>query len=805
MNARDELLKRFPQLVQTPLAHIEAPAEPSYDVVKKHFTLPFELYPFQVDAVNELAYRPRSGLYLDTGCVDSETEYLSETGWKRIADYSGGRVAQYNLDGSIEFVEPTEFIKKPCDSMIRISTKYGVDQMLSPEHRVLYKSVTTEHLHVISARSLAERHWSVPQGFRGKFMTTFKAPDYKGLPISDADLRLQVAIIADGHFPNKGNRVTVRVKKGRKQQRLASLLVASGRDLKVSACVVEGFMRFYFYAPMRCKEFGPEFYQCSRQQLAIIADEFRYWDGCVKGKRVSFSTTSKQSADFIQYACAASGVRSVVNSVRRDEPYRNKPFTEHTVNLNSRSPHASINSADAHDNVRVVPSSDGYKYCFSVPSTYLILRRNGCIFATGNTGKSITSTVMALYKLHQGADIVIVLMPPILIPGWVRSLSAIPEISVKAYRGTPKERKQIQFDADFVCMSYQIFKLDYERIRAELQGRRVVVVADEATAIKNPGSDNHRKVFDFVVGQDVMLLTGTPLSKPEDAYAYCKIVAPGTYRNMAHFSSLHIDEVDFFGNVVSYKNLDLLAENMKINAVRVLKEDVLKDLPPITYTPLYYDLAPAHERLYHKLAEEQLLRLTDGGKIDATTPQALYHALGQIITNYGYFSQDERNIAAGIELLEEQIEELEGRKLVVFTNYRLTNGFLTERLKPYKAQMIYGGTSQKQNEVSLDTFINDKACRCIVMNCVAGGFGLDGLQHVANDVMFLEIPPVPAWFHQAAARLHRAGQHKNVQVRVAVANRTCNVRQFKQLMDKDALVNRVVRGVQDLRDAIHGN
>lgn len=488
MNARDELLKRFPQLVQTPLAHIEAPAEPSYDVVKKHFTLPFELYPFQIDAVNDLAYRPRAGLYLDTG-----------------------------------------------------------------------------------------------------------------------------------------------------------------------------------------------------------------------------------------------------------------------------------------------------------------------------TGKSITSTVMALYKLHLGADIVIVLMPPILIPGWVRSLSAIPEISVKAYRGTPGERKQIQFDASFMCMGYQIFKQDYEHIKAETEGRRVVVVADEATAIKNPGSDNHRKVFDFVVGQDVILLTGTPLSKPEDAYAYCKIVAPGTYRNMAHFSSLHIDEVDFFGNVVSYKNLDLLAENMKINAVRVLKEDVLKYLPPITYTPLYYDLAPAHEKLYSKLAEEQLLRLTDGGKIDATTPQALYHALGQIITNYGHFSQNERNVAAGIELLEEQIEELGGRKLVVFTNYRMTNAFLAERLKPYKAQMIYGGTSQKQNEKSLDTFINDDGCRCIVMNCVAGGFGLDGLQHVSSDVMFLEIPPVAAWFHQAAARLHRAGQRSNVSVRVAVANRTCNVRQLQQLMDKDALVNRVVRGVQDLRDAIHGN
>ena len=55
MNARDELLKRFPQLVQTPLAHIEAPAVPPYDVGLKHFTLPFELYPFQAEALKEFA------------------------------------------------------------------------------------------------------------------------------------------------------------------------------------------------------------------------------------------------------------------------------------------------------------------------------------------------------------------------------------------------------------------------------------------------------------------------------------------------------------------------------------------------------------------------------------------------------------------------------------------------------------------------------------------------------------------------------------------------------------------------------
>lgn len=419
-------------------------------------------------------------------------------------------------------------------------------------------------------------------------------------------------------------------------------------------------------------------------------------------------------------------------------------------------------------------------------------------------GKSITSTVAALYKLMNGADIVIVLMPPILITGWLRFLARIPEVSAMAYRGTPAERKALRFDKQFVCMSYQIFKKDYERIASDLTGKRVVIVADEATAIKNPSSDNHKKLYNFLVGHDVMLLTGTPLSKPEDAYAYCKIIAPGTYRSFQHWKNLHCDEVDFFGNIVSYRNLDMLAENMKINAVRILKEDVLKDLPSITHTALYYDLAPDHQRLYEKLADEQLLKLENGGKIDATTAQALYHALGQIVTNYDHFSGNPSAVSGALELVDEVLEELGGKKLLVFTNYRMTNRTLTKYLAKYNARVIFGETPESQRQQSLDTFVSDDSCRCLVLQTTSGGFGIDGLQSVARDVLFLEIPPVPAWFHQAAARLHRVGQRSNVHVRIAVAQRTCNVRQFNQLMSKDALVGRVLPNIKDLRDAIHG-
>lgn len=807
MGAREELMRRFPQLAKAvaPPPVIEKPEEVPYDVVRAAYTMPFDLYQFQVEAVNDLAWRPRAGYYLDTGCVDADTEYLSTSGWVKISDYAGGEVAQYNLDGSIEFVKPTEYVKKPCPAMYHIKTKYGVDQMLSPEHRVLYKSQVSDNLKVISAEELVGRHNKLPQGFRGKFITTFTAPDHKGLALSDADLRLQVAVIADGSFDKQG-KATVSLRKGRKLERLSDLIAQSNREVSVSANACNDFIRMRFEAPMCCKEFVDEFFLCSRHQLAVIADEFRYWDGSDDGVRVRFSSTSKKSADFIQYACAAAGIRSVVSERLRDEEYRSRPHTEYTVHLNSRSQYASITSSpESHHNIPLVPSTDGYKYCFSVPSTYLIFRRNGCIFASGNTGKTATSTVSALYKLMRGVDIVICLMPPILIAGWMRWLARIPEVTAVAYKGTPKQRKDINFDVNFVCMSYQIFKRDYDEINAKIGGRRIALLCDEATAIKNTDTDNHRKVYDMAAGQDIMLLTGTPLSKPEDSYAYCRFIAPHLYRSFGHWCNVHVAERDFFNNIVAYRGLDVLADNMKVNAVRVLKEDVLDDLPPITYTPLYYDLEPDHMRLYNKLVDEQLLKLEDGGKIDATTAQALYHALGQIITNYAHFSGYPKDEAAVIELLVETLEELGKGKLLVFTNYRMTNGFLQSRLTDYMVQVVYGGVSATQQQKCIDTFIQNPECRCLVLQTQAGGFGIDGLQDVCNDVLFLEIPPVPTWFHQAAARLHRGGQKHNVNVRIAVAQGTCNVRQFNNLMDKDALVNRVIRNVKDLRDALHGN
>lgn len=448
-----------------------------------------------------------------------------------------------------------------------------------------------------------------------------------------------------------------------------------------------------------------------------------------------------------------------------------------------------------------------YPYQVETINELAPLPRSGHYLAVG-VGKTATSTVSALYKKDTGqADKVIVLMPPILLKGWYRWLDKIIGIGeALIYRGTPAERKRLRLGAhDFTLMTYQIFKKDYERILKSFNPAKTVLICDEATAIKNVGSQNYKAVRDFVFPEGhLMLLTGTPLAKIEDGYAYVKLVAPNLYRNLNHFNNLHVLERDFFNNPKVYGNLEILERNMKVNAKRILKEDVLHDLPKITYTPLHYDLDPKHLALYKKLAEEQLLEFDDGSKIDATETTKLWHSLQQICVNWGHFSGDPDDKAAGLDLVDEILEELGDGKLIIFTGYRMSSRLIWEYTKKDGSVAVYGDVSRTQQERNIDLFMNDPKCRVLVAHVVSSGYGLN-LQECCSDILFLEMPLVPIHFEQAVGRVYRNGQKNPVHIRTAVAAGTIQNHIQRLLMEKDHLVNKVVRNFKDIRAAIYGD
>lgn len=448
---------------------------------------------------------------------------------------------------------------------------------------------------------------------------------------------------------------------------------------------------------------------------------------------------------------------------------------------------------------------EGYPFQIETVNELGPLPRAGYYLDPG-TGKTFCATASALYKRDTRKSQTMVVMPPILLDGWARFLNSIPGLSVTIYRGTPKQRQGLRLDADFTLMSMQIFKQDSDRIDKCFRGKPVTLIVDECTSIKNIASANHKLVHSFLINQDchLMGLTGTPLTTPADAYAYVKLMAPGTYRNLGQFEKIHVAERDFFDKITKWQHLDVMASNMAINAKRVIKEHVLTQLPPVTYTPMVYELAPKHLKLYNKLAEEQLLLLEDGGKIDATSAPALWSALQQIILNYAHFSQEEGARSAGYDLLDEVLAELGDRKLLVFANYRMSNRALVEYTKPYQGVAIFGDISAAQKQKNIQTFINVKTCRVMIAQPASGGYGVDGLQDVCSDVLFLEAPRTPTEFEQALARLYRNGQMKGVNCRIAVANKTLQVGLHKALLDKDDLVTLVQGKFNTLRNMIYG-
>jgi SNF2 family DNA or RNA helicase len=439
------------------------------------------------------------------------------------------------------------------------------------------------------------------------------------------------------------------------------------------------------------------------------------------------------------------------------------------------------------------------------------------LFCEVGTGKTALATYLSI---AWDRDHNIVLMPPILLRQWARWLASVKDAGdVLVYKGTPKVRAELREGITkhrWILMTPGIFKNDLTELGRAFVGRTLTGIVDEAHSVKNVGSDLHKKVRDFFMGSNLQLLTGTPLSHPGDTYAYVKLKTPPVYRSQKQFEDIHVEERDFFDNIVKWRNLDLLKDNLMLQSVRRLSADVLKIAQP-NYIPILYDLDPEHAELYRVLAEEQLLKLPDGGKIDATSAGRLYNALQQIVVNWSHFSGDEKCKSKAFDLIDVVLDEIDVgnkavdadglplySKLIIFTYYKMTSAAVLEYIpKNLHPVACYSDVTQAKQAANIDRFMNDPDCRVLVAQPTSAGFGLNP-QHCCWEVLFLEEPVVPKDFVQGVGRVARDGQLHVPNIRLAIANGTIQQRLHYRLLDKDEIVNAVQGGYQDLRDAIYG-
>lgn len=388
---REALLVKIDKALGTSL--FDDPVQRLHDFEESRF--PYTLGIPALDAMNGDQWY-RGELYLfAAACVDSETEFLTPHGWKKIREYEDGdKVLQYNDDGEVSWITPKSYIKAESTGFYHFKTKYGIDQVVSANHRMPYLDYRGR-IKIDYAENIKRAHEKLASGFRGKFITTIDAhTGGEGIGLSEGEIRLSVAVKADGRVVKEGknNYTQMRFNKKRKYDRLID--ICEKFDLRYSDRGINNQSQYEVIVWPKCADkLYSSWWMASKEDLEIICDEVRHWDGTVrKNGNVVFCSKHKENTDFIQYAFASCGVRSIVQ--QGTNVWETVTCNRSTVGLSAGSVFKpTINEYHDHD---------GFQYCFETLSGMWVARRNGRVFVTGNsgTGKSVMLANVAARLAH---------------------------------------------------------------------------------------------------------------------------------------------------------------------------------------------------------------------------------------------------------------------------------------------------------------------------------------------------------------------------------------------------------------------
>lgn len=271
------------------------------------------------------------------------------------------------------------------------------------------------------------------------------------------------------------------------------------------------------------------------------------------------------------------------------------------------------------------------------------------------------------------------------------------------------------------------------------------------------------------------MMTGTPvLNRPVELYPMLRALAPeilGPYTDFYKFAFKFCGAYqDTFGfNTSGASALPELAKILKPLMIRRLKEEVLPDLPDITYEKVYLDPTDKLMALTRQEKAEQDKQLSQISSIR--------RALGTI------------KLAAAIEHLEDLV--LMKPKVICFTWHKDVAAGLKNHFKD-KAVLYTGEESISEKERAKDAFIQNNGVQLFVGQLKAAGVGLDGLQAVCDTVVFVEMSYVPGEILQACDRIRRIGQDRRVLAQFLIAEDSMDEELVDSLTEKSKNIKTIL-------------
>jgi len=306
-------------------------------------------------------------------CLTGDHEVLTTSGWKRLDDWCGGEIACWSpVAEQISFQKATQVQFDYTGPIYSIESQ-RCSQVSTPDHRMAHWS-KAGNWEADTVERLSPRRFAIP--FTGRRQINSSLEHF--------ELRILIMTQADGHYTRDGD-LRFHFSKQRKVERCKSLLRKAGIVFSISkrekstVIMIKSRMIPLWLRAFRDKTFNMWLLD---ESADVVFDELEMWDAYRCGPNsIQYSTTNKQNADIIQAFAHLSGrAATVIKKCRHDEKWQDA----YVVNI-------WLNPLGRHE-IREKPEKVSYcgtVYCAETPTGYFVVRRNGKVWITGNSGRLV--------------------------------------------------------------------------------------------------------------------------------------------------------------------------------------------------------------------------------------------------------------------------------------------------------------------------------------------------------------------------------------------------------------------------------
>ncbi|WZY00123.1 SNF2 helicase associated domain-containing protein [Bacillus sp. FSL W7-1360] len=379
----------------------------------------------------------------------------------------------------------------------------------------------------------------------------------------------------------------------------------------------------------------------------------------------------------------------------------------------------------------------------------------------------------------------LVIAPASVIFNWEKEVGRFaPALSVAVIAGTKANRDRIRQEtasADVWITSYPLIQREADVYADE---RFHTLILDEAQAIKNEQAKTTKAVRSLKAAS-CFALSGTPIeNRLDELYTLMQTVIPGLFGTKKQFKA---------------RTHENIARLIRPFLLRRLKTEVLTELPDKIESVQYTELLETQKKYY--LAQVKQLKEEVDDAIAKETFQkkrieilAGLTKLRQLCCHPKLVTGADDAESGKLSRLLEYVEEAlaAGQRLVIFSQFTSMLTIIKEAFiaRNWDYFSLDGSTPASERLKLADQF-NDGEKSLFLVSLKAGGTGLNLTG--GDTVILYDTWWNPAIEEQAADRVYRFGQKKNVQVIKLIANGTIEEKILALHEKKKALVDAVIQ------------